>query len=114
MLLSRFWYDEAHNDATNQARNPDNNADRHRGNKEHSRDSHHRGHQKNNIYSLAQGKTTFIAILADILAQKRLQQPRLKTRRTAIKTPRCQQHEWRCWQSWYKYSYRAKHDGQTS
>ena len=105
---------KAHDNTAYQARQPDNNTDRHRGNKENSRDSHHRSHQKNNIYALAQGKTTLIAILADILAQKRLQQPRLQTRRGAIKTPRCQQHKRCCWQSWYKYSHRAKHDRDTS
>ena len=44
-LLLCLGYYKAHDDATNQARNPDNNADRHRGNKENSRDSHHRSHQ---------------------------------------------------------------------
>ena len=110
-LLLCLWHNKAHDDATNQARRPNNDADGHRGNKENSRDSHHRSHQKNNRYALAQGKTAFIAILADILAQKGLQQPCLQTRRTAIKTPRCQQHKWCCWQSWYKYSHRAKHNG---
>ena len=43
-LLLCLWNNKAHDNTAYQARNPDDNADRHRGNKENSRDSHHRSH----------------------------------------------------------------------
>mgnify|MGYP003462398249 FL=1 len=44
-LLLCLGHYKAHDNTANQARRPDNNTDRHRGNKENSRDSHHRSHQ---------------------------------------------------------------------
>ena len=69
-LVFCLGYDEADDEAADKTSRPDNDTNGERGDKENSRDSHHRRHQYDNVHALARSETTLGLVLADVFAQK--------------------------------------------